>query len=348
MRNQPRRSGRPRRRPETNIPPEAASPVPDERPVRPQKERLQKVLAAAGIGSRRACEEYIVLGRVAVDGRVVTELGTVVDPETQRIAFDGEEIRLEPKVYWWVNKPPGVLCTSRDTHGRATVLDLVPGIGERVYCVGRLDEESLGLLLLTNDGELAQKLTHPRYQIPKTYECLVAGRITGETMDKMREGVWLSDGKARVKDIHRLGTHGTATRIRVILCEGHNREIRRLFAKFGHKVMRLERTAIGPLKIRKLRVGEARPATEEEVALLRRLCRRTSAPRPSAGPKPKRAPRQEVSEQREDRKTFAPKHKKPTRPGGKRSLGPPGLNKRAGTGGKKKATRDRSRDKRRT
>lgn len=258
-------------------------PASDEIPSRPKRERLQKVLAAAGIGSRRACEEYIVLGRVTVDGKVVTALGTAVDPESQVIAFDGEEVRPEPKVYWWVNKPPGVLCTSRDTHGRATVLDLIPQIGERVYCVGRLDEESLGLLLLTNDGELAQKLTHPRYQVSKTYECLVAGKIAGETMDKMREGVWLSDGKARVKEIYRLGSHGTATRLRVVLCEGHNREIRRLFAKFGHKVMRLERSAIGPIKVRKLRVGEARPATEEEVVILRRLCRRAASSKPAPG-----------------------------------------------------------------
>lgn len=243
----------------------------------PRPERLQKALAAAGVGSRRACEELIVTGRVTVDGKVVDQLGAVVVAETQKIAVDGQVVRAERKVYWWLNKPPGALCTSRDPNHRMTVLDLVPGLHERVYAVGRLDEESTGLVLLTNDGAMAEILTHPRYQVRKTYECLVAGRPTGETMAKMKAGVWLSDGKARVLRINRLGVKGQATRLSVVLGEGHNREIRRLFAKFGHKVMKLERVAIGPVKVRKLRVGQSRPATEDEIKLLRQTCRRALA-----------------------------------------------------------------------
>lgn len=260
----------------------------------PGSERLQKFLAAAGVGSRRACEELILEGRVTVDGRTVRELGTVVRPDVQEVCFDGTVIQPEKKVYWWINKPPGVISTSHDPQNRKTVLDMVPHLGERIYAVGRLDEESTGLMLLTNDGAVAEKLTHPRYQVPKTYECLIAGKISAETMTKLKEGVWLSDGKARVKQIERLGIQGQASRVRLVLCEGHNREIRRLFAKFGHKVMKLARIGIGPLKIRKLKIGQSRPATPEEVEILQSLAQRVArGPRKtaaSAPPKPSGRP----------------------------------------------------------
>ncbi len=235
---------------------------------------MQKFLASAGFGSRRQCEEYIVTGRVLVDGKVVTELGTRIDPNTQEITLDDVPIKREKSVYWFVNKPKGVLSTTKDTHGRPTVIDLLPGISERVFPVGRLDEESTGLLLLTNDGELTNLLTHPRYGVPKTYEVLVAGRITNDDIDKLKKGVWLSDGRARVHDVQRMGLRGEATMLRIVLREGHNREIRRLFASLEHKVMRLERVAIGPIKIRKLRPGTARPASRDEVRMLRELADR--------------------------------------------------------------------------
>lgn len=227
------------------------------------------MLAAAGYGSRRACEEFIEAGRVTVDGKIADMLGTKVDPQTQQICVDGEPIRLEKKVYWWLNKPPGVLCTNFDPAGRTTVLDLVPDVGARMYTVGRLDEDSTGLILLTNDGALAERLTHPRFGVPKTYEVLVAGRISQEVIHKLLEGIWLSDGKVRASSIERLGAQGDATRLRVVLREGHNREIRRMFARFGHKVMSLTRVQIGPIKIRRLRMGQSRPATAEEIQLLR-------------------------------------------------------------------------------
>lgn len=274
-----RPSPAPRRRERSNQVSPAQPPATEasaDAPLPHGSERLQKFLANAGIGSRRACEELILEGRVTVDGVPVRELGVTVRPEEQEIRFDGEVIEPQRKVYWWLNKPPGVLSTSHDPQHRKTVLDLVPKLGQRVYAVGRLDEESTGLMLLTNDGEVAEKLTHPRYQVPKTYECLIAGKISADTITKLKEGVWLSDGKARVKQIERIGVVGQASRVRVVLCEGHNREIRRLFAKFGHKVMKLTRTGIGPLRIRKLRVGQARPATPEEVEILRSLAHRVA------------------------------------------------------------------------
>lgn len=256
-------------------------------------QRLQKVLAACGVGSRRQCEEYIALGRVTVDDRVVTELGTRVEPAHQSILLDGEPVQAEPKVYWWLHKPPGILCTSRDPQGRPTVLDAVPNLGRRIYSVGRLDEESTGLLLLTNDGPLAHRLTHPRFGVAKTYRVLVSGKIGSEAIRKLLEGVWLADGKVRAHAVRRGGLQGQATWLEVVLCEGHNREIRRMFAQLGHKVMRLQRIAIGPIKLRKLRLGEARPATPPEVSMLRQLARnaprervvrppRESQPRPAA------------------------------------------------------------------
>lgn len=235
--------------------------------------RLQKYLASAGIGSRRQCEEFIALGRVSVDGATVTELGTCVDPASQTVCFDGEPVQPEPKVYWWVNKPAGVLCTSRDTHGRTTALDLVPASGQRVYCVGRLDESSTGLMLVTNDGELALRLTHPRYRVPTTYIVTAAGKVANDAIEAMRQGVHFKEGSVRPRAIRRLGFRGQATVLSVVLCEGRNDEIRRMFARFGHKVLSVQRTAIGPVKIRKLRRGQSRPATRDEIAMLRRLVR---------------------------------------------------------------------------
>ncbi|MGL4463917.1 MAG: pseudouridine synthase, partial [Planctomycetia bacterium] len=238
----------PRRSRTTRVKPPAPK-APDD----PGAERLQKILANAGFGSRRACEDYVASGRVTVNDKPVKELGSKANPDTQEVKFDGELIRTERKVYWWLNKPKNVLCTSRDPQGRPTVLDRIPDLGKRVYCVGRLDEDSTGLILVTNDGALAHRLTHPRYGVPKTYEALVAGKVAQQALDDLCQGVWLSDGKARAREAVRMGTQGNATWLKIVLCEGHNREIRRMLAKIGHKVMELKRTGIGPVKIRKLR-----------------------------------------------------------------------------------------------
>jgi 23S rRNA pseudouridine2605 synthase len=172
-------------------------------------------------------------------------------------------------VYWAVNKPVGHLCTNHDPSGRPLAVHLLPHVEQRVYTVGRLDEASDGLLLMTNDGDLAQNLMHPRYGVPKTYYALVAGRPTDDDLQKLLDGVWLSDGKVRARSVKRLKSQGNGTWLRVVLTEGKNREIRRMLAKSDHKVMRLKRIAIGPVKLDKLPKGKARRVSEEELKSLR-------------------------------------------------------------------------------
>lgn len=232
-------------------------------------ERLQKVLARAGLGSRRACEELIVQGRVTIDGRAVSELGTRVDPDSQRVTVDGEPVHAERPIYCLLKKPRGVLCTNYDPEGRVRVVDLVPRIAQRVFTVGRLDEESEGLLLLTNDGELANRLAHPRYGVQKTYRVQVAGLVAPDEIAKLTHGMWLSDGRVRADEVRRIGNQGRSTILEIVLSEGHNREVRRMLARVGHKILRLERIAIGPLRDVKLRVGQCRELNVREVQSLR-------------------------------------------------------------------------------
>jgi 23S rRNA pseudouridine2605 synthase len=231
-------------------------------------ERVQKVLAHAGLGSRRACEELILEGRVSVDGTVVRALGTRVDPTRARITVDGEPITLESIVYYAVNKPKGYVSTNFDPAGRPRVVDLLPEIPQRVYTVGRLDEESTGLLILTNDGDLANRLAHPRYGVEKLYRALVAGLPGRELLAKLTEGVWLSDGKVRAKRARFVGRQGHATLLELVLAEGKKREIRRMLSKLGHKVMSLTRIAVGPVSLKGLSVGQCRPLLRHEVDLL--------------------------------------------------------------------------------
>lgn len=232
--------------------------------------RLNKYLADAGLGSRRRCDELIQTGRITIDGVTVTELGTKVRPENT-IAVDGKPLRRQRLVYWLVNKPAGYISTSYDPGGNPKVLDLVPHVGERVYTVGRLDEASEGLILLTNDGDLALKLTHPRYGIRKTYEVLVAGKPTDEELKRMARGIRLSEGTARADRVQVVGGRGEATLLEIVLSEGKNREIRRMLAKLGHKVMELRRIAIGPIKIDRLKRGKSRRLSEDEVKVLKHI-----------------------------------------------------------------------------
>src|SRR5712692_2785368 len=174
-------------------------------------ERLNKLLAHAGVASRRQCEALIKAGRVIVDGQVVRELGTKVDSTKQRITVDGQPVRAERSVYWLVHKPRGYLCTNRDPARRPLAIDLVPQVSQRVYTVGRLDEDSEGLLLLTNDGDLANRLMHPRFGVEKTYQVQVAGVPTPENLSQLLKGVWLSDGHVRAQRVKRLKTHGEST-----------------------------------------------------------------------------------------------------------------------------------------
>ena len=231
-------------------------------------ERVQKVLAHAGLGSRRSCEDLIKQGRVSVDGQVVRELGTRVDPARSRIAVDGEAIRLESMVYFAVNKPKGYVSTDLDPAGRPRVVDLLPEVPERVYTVGRLDEDSTGLMILTNDGELANRLAHPRYGVEKLYRALVAGAPDQEIVAKLTAGVWLSEGKVRAKRARLVGRQGQANVLELVLAEGKNREIRRMLARLGHKVMSLNRVAVGPISVKGLASGECRSLSRHEVELL--------------------------------------------------------------------------------
>jgi 23S rRNA pseudouridine2605 synthase len=253
-------------------------------------ERLNKLLAHAGLGSRRHCEGLITAGRVTVDGEPVRDLGTKVDPTRQRVAVDGRPLRLERHVYWLVNKPRGYLCTNHDPAGRPRVIDLVPHVNQRVYTVGRLDEESDGLVLLTNDGDLANRLTHPRYGVEKTYLVQVAGKPTREDVQKLLKGVWLSDGHVRARRVKRLRQQGESTWLEIVLNEGKNREIRRMLARLGHKVMQLRRIAFGPILLGRLRSGKSRPVMGRELALLRQ------AAEPPAE-QPQRAPRRRERQQ---------------------------------------------------
>lgn len=232
-------------------------------------ERLNKYLAHAGVGSRRHCDDLIAAGRVKIDGRRVADLGTQVDPNLHTITVDDHPVRVEKLVYWLVHKPPGYVCTNYDPAGRPRAIDLVPHVDQRVYTVGRLDEGSEGLLLLTNDGELAHALMHPRYEVDKTYQVLVAGRPSREDVERLLAGVWISDGKARAKDVRRMKPQGDSTWLRITLSEGKNREIRRMLAKLGHKVMRLRRVAIGPVQLDRLPKGKSRKLSLEELKALR-------------------------------------------------------------------------------
>jgi len=244
-------------------------------------ERLNKVLAHAGVGSRRRCDNLILAGRVSVDGQRITDPGTKVDPEAHRLAVDDTPVRAERKVYWALNKPRGVLCTNYDPAGRQRAIDLVPHIDQRVYTVGRLDEDSEGLLLLTNDGDLAERLMHPRYGVEKTYLVQVAGSPTREDSEKLLKGVFLAEGKVRAKFVKRVKSQGQSTWLRIVLAEGKNREIRRMLAKLGHKVMRLRRIAIGPIQLDRLPKGKSRKLALAEIEALRKATQKRENLKPN-------------------------------------------------------------------
>ena len=226
-------------------------------------------MAAAGIGSRRRCEELILAGRVEVDRRVVRTLGTRVDADHQEVRVDGTPLRHTHRVYYLVNKPVGVVSTNFDPSGRTRVIDLLPRTAERLFTVGRLDQSSEGLILVTNDGELANQLAHPRYGVRKTYHALVAGQPEPEVLERLRRGVHLAEGVARVVSVKIKKTLGKSTLLEMVLAEGRNREIRRILAKVGHKVLRLKRVALGEVRLKELSPGEFRPLRHDELRALR-------------------------------------------------------------------------------
>jgi 23S rRNA pseudouridine2605 synthase len=228
--------------------------------------RLQKFLAEAGVGSRRHCETLIESGQVTVNGTVVTTLGTKITPDVDRVALAGKRIAApDRKVYIALNKPAGVLCTSRDTHGRKVVLDLLPVGMPRLYTVGRLDYDTEGLLFLTNDGSFSLRLTHPRYKMPKTYLAEVDGELTTVAVDRLLKGV-ISDGeKLRAEKVFDVRHHGMTTEVKLVLAEGRKRQIRRMMEAVGNPVRKLARLSIGTITLGKLKQGQWRYLTNEEI-----------------------------------------------------------------------------------
>ncbi len=232
-------------------------------------ERLQKVLAAAGVASRRECEELILEGRVEVDGDVVAELGTRVEPARQTIRVDGEPLPKPKLAYYAVNKPTGVVSTASDPSGRQRVIDLLPSSLGRLYNVGRLDLASEGLILVTNDGELANRLTHPSHGVEKTYHVQVAGHPEPEVLSQLRKGVYFAEGKAQVVRAKVKSRRKQSSVLEIVLAEGRNREIRRMLAKVEHKVQKLVRVAVGPVRLGDMPPGAYRKLTPQEVKSLR-------------------------------------------------------------------------------
>jgi pseudouridine synthase len=235
------------------------------------KVRVQKVLAEAGFGSRRASEELIRAGRVTVDG-VTVQLGASADPETQRVAVDGRPVVAERKEYWLLNKPAGVLSAVTDARGRRTVVDCVPS-GARVFPVGRLDLDSTGLLLLTNDGDLAARLLHPRFHVEKEYLVRVRGVVAEEALVALRSGVALDDGVTApatvdVLEVTREGG-GPQSVLRVVVHEGRKRQVRRMMETVGHRVLSLHRTRFDGLTDAGLPPGQARRLSDVELGRLR-------------------------------------------------------------------------------
>ncbi|GAA5192218.1 pseudouridine synthase [Rugosimonospora acidiphila] len=234
----------------------------------PNADRLQKVLAAAGVGSRRASEELIAAGRVTVDGRVAT-LGDKVDPTTAEIHVDGERIVVDANlVYLAMNKPRGVVATMADERGREAIADFLKNIPERIFHVGRLDADSEGLLLLTNDGGLAHKLMHPSYGVSKTYLVEVPGPMRRGVGRQLAAGIELEDGPARVDDFRLVDSMPGRVLVELVLHEGRKHIVRRLMDEVGYPVTRLVRTAIGPVKLGDLRPGRHRRLNQTEVAAL--------------------------------------------------------------------------------
>ena len=231
--------------------------------------RLQKVLASAGLGSRRKCEEFITAGRVTVNDVLIDELGARVHPETDVIRVDGVRIaQAAGHVVVALNKPRGVGTSMSDEHNRECVGDLVAQYPERLFHVGRLDVDTEGLLLLTNDGELAQRLSHPTYGIEKTYFARVVGKVTKETMRAIKAGIVIEDRAVEVTDCLLVGTTNDNSVVEITIHEGRNRIIRRLFDEVGHPVVDLVRTQVGPVKLGALKSGHLREITNKELGKL--------------------------------------------------------------------------------
>jgi len=289
------------------------------------------VLAAAGLGSRRTCEELITTGRVEVDRKVITLLGTRIDPLKSEVRVDGEKLPNPKRVVYMLNKPVGVVTTNFDPDGRPRVVDLVPG-EQRLFAIGRLDRMSEGLILVTNDGALANLLSHPRYGVEKKYLVQVAGVPSQELLEKIRRGITLADGKVHAKRVDIRSQHKLSAVLEMILDEGKNREIRRMLARLGHKVHQLKRVGVGKLSLGNLLPSQWRQLAWNEIEALRHDAIA------AVGPIEAERMNEPVREDRHDR---GGRPGRPSREGasGRRPAGPP-RPPRAGQGAARGTSRD--------
>ena len=237
-----------------------------------QKIRLQTYLARCGASSRRVAETYIAEGRVRVNGRVVRELGVKVDPQTDRVALNGKRLTLQPHIWVVLHKPPGTVCTTRDPEGRQTILDIVRIPDVRLYPIGRLDYHTSGVLLLTNDGLLAQRLMHPRSQIPRRYHVKVSGLLAQEELEALRGGVSLDDGQTVSAEVALLASTGRHTWVEMTLRQGLNRQIHRMFEAIERRVLKLIRVEFAGIRADDLRPARFRQLNQGEVDALRARC----------------------------------------------------------------------------
>ncbi len=234
--------------------------------------RLNRILSLAGITSRRKADELIIQGRVTVNGRLITKPGEKAIWGVDSIKLDGREVPgPEKRIYLILNKPFGYISSLHDPQGRPTVKELLKGINQRVYPVGRLDFDSIGLLIFTNDGTLAHRLMHPRYQVPRTYKVLIEGKVKANALRRLKQGIMLEDGLSPPARIKEIGRQEEKTLLRITIRSGRNRIIRRMLSAIGCRVVHLIRTGFGPIQLGTLKVGKYRELTHEEVALLKKM-----------------------------------------------------------------------------
>lgn len=280
--------------------------------------RLQSFLSDAGVASRRRSEEWIEEGRVLVNDEVVETLPVFIDPKKDRVIVDGTPVRLEPPVYYVLNKPKSVVCTNRDPAGRMRAIDLLPPQAPRLFVVGRLDVESTGLLLMTNDGELAQRITHPRHGVAKVYRVDVKGQLPGDITTQLKRGVYLAEGRARASEVEVVHRSRQSSVMLITLREGRNRQLRRMLASLGFPVKRLERVQIGPLAMKDLPVGACRKLRPEEVRRLKSELEKPSDQQAAPIRKRRRTPSIDRDEARDEKKPAGkPAKTSRTRPAGR-------------------------------
>jgi len=234
------------------------------------RQRLQKILASSGVASRRKCEQLIRDGAVRVNDKVMDNLPAFADPDEDIITVNGRKIKQAPKVYFLLNKPKGVVCTNSDPQARTKAIDLVLG-RQRVFCAGRLDVDSTGLILVTNDSELTNKLTHPRYELSKTYVVTVNGKIEAGQVEKLKQGIWLAEAKTKRSSVRVLKRGPNESVLQLVIRQGLNRQVRRMLAKVGLKLKSLKRTKIGTIDVKGIGIGKYRPLKKSELAYLKRF-----------------------------------------------------------------------------